>query len=402
MDKSRKRAIIVVLIAVVLLGLIYLFTRGEDRYLWSETYNDDGVQPYDLSLFKGILEESADEFKVLEGLFSDTSYLESSGNTMVYIAGYAWIDSTEAALMRRFIESGNSLIISSRSAGKTLRYLEDCDLADDQKLSSDQESKSIEIEDDGAYFELSYDKYNQPSTHSWTYFNDVDCAEETGFLKIDGVEYPNLIEQKMGDGKLVLHATPLVFTNYHFRKDSVFNYVNRLISKVDGSTYYYLEPGESPSQSNGPSIGESPLKFILSNESLKWAWYLTIALTLFYIINSMRRRQRAIPVISLPENQTAAYLDMVYRLFRKEGSHRDIIQSQVKLLQSFLRNKYNLNAHKLNDEFYDLASTKLKLDKNYLEQFFKQLERSRYNSTLNDSDLLRVDREITEFYKRCP
>jgi len=402
MDKSRKRAIVVLLIAVVLLGLIYLFTRGGERYLWSETYNDDGVQPYDLSLFKGVTQESVDEFKVLKGLFADTSYLESSGNTMIYIAGYAWIDSAEAALFKQYVENGNNLIISSKSVGKTLRFLDDCDLPDGQKLSSDRESKSIEIKDNEAYFRLSYDQYNKPSIHSWTYFEDELCVETTGFIKIDGAEYPNLIEQEMGDGKLVLHSTPLVFTNYHFRKDSVFNYVNNLISKVDGNTYYYLEPGDGPSQSNGPSIGESPLKFILSHESLKWAWYLTLFLAFVYIINSMRRKQKAIPVVTLPQNQTAAYLDMVYRLFRKEGSHRDIVQSQVKLLQYFLRNKYNLNAHKLNDEFYDLASAKLKLDKNYLEQFFKQLERSRYNSTLNDSDLLRVDREITEFYKRCP
>jgi hypothetical protein len=177
--------------------------------------------------------------------------------------------------------------------------------------------------------------------------------------------------------------------------------VNSILAKAEGETCYYLEPGYYDG-SDSPLIGESPLKFILAHPPLKWAWYLTLVLALFYIVNSMRRKQRAIPVRVLPENQTSAYLDMIYRLFRKEGSHRDIVQSQVKLLQSFLRNKYGLNAQKLNPEFYTLAAAKLKLDKNYLEQFFKQLERSRYNSTLNDSELMKIDREITEFYLRCP
>jgi len=402
MDKDRKTALLILLVALVLLGLIFFIANGEKRYLWSETYIDDGDQPYDLSLFKGVVQESTDDFEVLEGLFADTGYLESSGNTMVYIAGYAWLDSTEATYLKRFVENENNLIISSRTVGKTLRYLTDCDLEDSKKISSYEESRSIELESDGEDFQLSFEEYNQPTTHSWVYFNDLVCAKETGFIKINGIEYPNLIEQKIGEGKLVLHSTPLVFTNYHFRNDSVFNYVNGLISRVDGNTYYYLEPGTASSPSEGPAIGESPLKFILAHEPLKWAWYITIILALLYIINSMRRKQRAIPVILLPENQTSAYLDMVYGLFRKEGNHRDIVQSQVRLLQSFLRNRYNLNANKLNDDFYELASAKLKLDKNYLEHFFKQLERTRYNSTLNDSELLKIDRQITEFYLRCP
>jgi len=402
MDKNRKTAIFIGVAAVVVLGLLYLFSQGEERYFWGETYNDDGVQPYDLSLFKNVLKQSSAEFEVLDGLFSDKTYLESSGNTMVYVAGYAWIDSTEAQLLKQFIEKGNNLLVSSKSAGKTMRSLIDCHAEADEAPSDKQESKSILVETESGSFELSFDTYNQPGLHSWVYFKDDLCTESKGFIELNGGRYPNLVEEQMGKGKLFLHSTPLVFTNYHFRNDSVFSYVNELLSNLGGETYYYLEPGISPSPSDGPPIGESPLKFILAHQSLKWAWYLTIILAFLYIINSMRRKQRAIPVVSLPENQTSAYLDMVYQLFRKEGSHRDIVQSQIKLLHSFLRNRYSLNAKKLNDDFFELASAKLKLDKNYIEQFFKQLERSRYNSTLNDSELLKIDREITEFYLRCP
>ncbi len=53
MDKNRKTAIAIAIAAVVLLGVLYFLAQGKERYIWSETYNDDGVQPYDLSLFKG-------------------------------------------------------------------------------------------------------------------------------------------------------------------------------------------------------------------------------------------------------------------------------------------------------------------------------------------------------------
>ncbi len=50
-----------------------------------------------------------------------------------------------------------------------------------------------------------------------SYFED-GLRGNDGFYEINGDKYPNLIEKQMGDGKLVLHSTPLVFTNYHFRK----------------------------------------------------------------------------------------------------------------------------------------------------------------------------------------
>lgn len=403
MDKNRRNFIWIAIAAILFMGLVYLLALGDEKYIWSETYNDDGNQPYDLALFKEVLEESANDFEVLEGLFENSSYLEQSGNTMIYVAGYAWIDSSEADLLKQFVEKGNTLLISSTLAGKTLRYLDDCGVDEGESLSEKEEALSVQIESKGESFELSLDEYNRPSQHTWVYFNDIPCWEKIGSVEINGQKHINLIEKQMGEGRIFLHTTPLVFTNYHFREDSVFGYVNGLLARFEGETVYYLEPGfEQNSSGGGANIGESPLKFILANQSLKWAWYLTLVLALLYILNSMRRVQRAIPIVNLPKNQTSAYLDMVHRLFRKEGNHRDIIQSQVKLLHSFLRNKYSLNPHNLNEEFYQLASIKLKLDKNYIEYFFKRLERSRYNSTLSDSELLAIDREITEFYLRCP
>jgi len=401
MDRNRKIAIGAGVFSILLLALLFYLLQSNERYAWSETYKDDGDQPYDLSLFKGVLEESGKNFEVLNGLFADTSYLESSGNTMVFIAGYAWMDSTEAELLKRFVKNGNKLLISTMETGKTLRLLTDCEIDEDETLADSKESEVIQMYGEEGTFTLSYEVYNEPRTHDWVYIEAQTCFEQSGFFELDGQRYCNLITEVQGNGALLIHTTPLVFTNYHFRKDSVFNYVNNVLAKAEGETYYYLEPGPYD-QPSGPQIGESPLKFILAHPSLKWAWYLTIILALLYVINSMRRKQRAIPVRILPENQTAAYLDMIYQLFRKEGRHRDIVQSQVKTLQSHLRNKYGLNAQKLNGEFYELASKKLKLDKKYLEQFFKQLERSRFNSTLSDNELLKIDREITEFYLRCP
>jgi hypothetical protein len=404
MDKNRRTSIFIILGSVaVAVGLYFLLT-SDDHYVWSETYYDDGDQPYDLSLFKKTLEGSSEDFEILAGLSADTSFLESNNTTLVYIGGYAFLDSSETAVVKRFASKGNSVFISSRTIGGTLRYLDDCGIADDKAITNKIEADKIRLSTSDKSIAISRDVYNEPTNHSWIYLSEVSCYEVLGNMESDGEKRPNLVSKKIGKGRIVIHSNPLAFTNYHLRRDSVFEYVNAVLATTTGSKYWYLEPNEpiDSDGSDGPNITESPLRFILSNPPLKWAWYLVILATLLYVLNSVRRKQRAIPVQKLPKNQTAEYLDMIYRLFRKEGKHKDIIQSQIKLLQAYLKNKYGLNTHKQNSEFFEVASTKLKLDKKYLEQFFKLLDRARHNSTLSDSDLLEIDREINEFYHRCP
>jgi hypothetical protein len=151
-----------------------------------------------------------------------------------------------------------------------------------------------------------------------------------------------------------------------------------------------------------PIVSESPLRFLLAHPPLKWAWYLILLAALLYVLNAMRRKQRSVPVKLLPQNQTVAYVDMTYRLFSKDGRHSNIINSQYRLLLVFLRNKYGLALREIDEGTLAEASEKLKMKPEYLKKFFKELERSRYNSTLSDQELMELDQKITEFYLKCP
>jgi len=404
MGSNPRRLILIGVTLLSLASIIYFLAGLNPHYIWSETYDDDGNQPYDLSLFKNVLESSSKDFEVLKGLLNDTSYLASTNSTLVFIGGYATLDSTELSLLKRFVKKGNTAFLSSRVVGGILRSIDDCDIAPSMQLTRRVESSQVRLISQDSSCEISYDVFNQPEKHPWIYLSDLRCYESAGNLELDRESHSNFVRKKMGDGEILLHTVPLVFTNYQFRRDSVFNYVNEIVPVSKSNKIWYLEPGPEiiPNNSNEPNITESPLMFILKHDSLRWAWYMIILLTLTYLLNNIRRKQRHIPIINLPYNQVKAYLDMIYHFFKKEGKHKDILQIQIKLLQDFLKSKYNLNAHQPSESFFSEASKKLNLDKNYLEQFFKQLERSKFNSTLSDADLIKLDQEITEFYSQCP
>ncbi len=398
--KSRSRnGIIIAIVAVVVLILVIVITQLDERYDWTETYTEEGGQPYDISLFLDVLENSSDNYTYLTNVFSDTGYLEQTGANMIMIAKYQSLDSMEITYLKRFIENGNKLFISSRSHS----YL----LAKGLNLDSTSfllsiEKQEITLPNDQGGFPFSFDQFNNPVDYSWSYFPEHSKYTELGQFFNENGTYSNHVNINIGDGVLELHSTPLIFTNYHFRKEEVFEHVNEVIGQIENKTIYYLNPTGSFEYNGRPQISESPLRFILANPPLKWAWYIVILLSIIYVFNAMRRKQRPIPIKMLPENQTEAHLEVLYKLYRKEGKHKDLIRIQVKLLQQFLKSKYGINSKNRDDVFYSELSEKLKLETEYLQPFFKDLERAANNSTLTDRELMEIDQNISEFYLKCP
>ncbi len=127
-----------------------------------------------------------------------------------------------------------------------------------------------------------------------------------------------------------------------------------------------------------------------------------LTLALLYILNSIRRSQRSIPIFQLPENEIANYLDVVSRLYQKEGKHKHIIGIQEKLLLQHLRNKYRLNFTNPDDTLYADAAVRLQMTPGYLKHFFQSLNRAKNNSTLSDEDFRKTIKNLNEFYQKCP
>jgi len=55
----------------------------------------------------------------------------------------------------------------------------------------------------------------------------------------------------------------------------------------------------------------TPLKYILSQESLKWAYYILIVSIIVYIIFQGKRKQRVIPLIPPLKNTTLEFVRII-------------------------------------------------------------------------------------------
>ena len=64
---------------------------------------------------------------------------------------------------------------------------------------------------------------------------------------------------------------------------------------------------------------ETPLRFWLQNEPLRWAAYLTIAGLLLFCVFYARRRQRVIPVVEEPKNRSLEFVKLIGTLLLSEA-----------------------------------------------------------------------------------
>ena len=82
---------------------------------------------------------------------------------------------------------------------------------------------------------------------------------------------------------------------------------------------------------------ETPLRFWLQNEPLRWAAYLTIAGLLLFCVFYARRRQRVIPVVEEPKNRSIEFVKLIGTLYYQKHINHDLLQKKYAYFTETLR-----------------------------------------------------------------
>lgn len=134
---------------------------------------------------------------------------------------------------------------------------------------------------------------------------------------------PIAITQKRGKGEITLVSTPLLFTNYGVLDNKNATYLFRILNSLQGNSLVRTE-------AYIPSAGilakdQTPLRYILSQQPLRWAIYGTMLVVLLCMVFTARRRQRVIPVIKEPENKTIEFITLIGTLYWQRKDHTDLL-----------------------------------------------------------------------------
>lgn len=154
----------------------------------------------------------------------------------------------------------------------------------------------------------------------------------------------NFIKAPFGKGTIYAHCEPLFLTNYYLLQSGNVRYAQSVFSYLkDRETLWFVESNTKESR--------SLLRFILSNPSLKYAWWVFLGGLLLFIFFNVKRKQRIVPIIEPLKNTSAEFVKSIGNLYLQEGDFHDMMAKKAQYFLNKVRLDFLIDTQNLDDEF---------------------------------------------------
>ncbi len=243
---------------------------------------------------------------------------------------------------------------------------------------------------------------DKTSYRNWSYFSkDILCEEGIDYSTL-GYLVPqrlNFIRIPHGDGFVFLHSEPFLFSNFHIKEASGIEYTSKVFSHLPEGDIYWDAKSHKYAKllaENGPS--KSSLAFILSQKSLRWAWYLLLTMGLLYILFRAKRQQQIIPVLPENKNSSLEFIKTVGRLYFLQNDHRKLAQRKMQLFLAYVREHYLIPTHQVDQAMKERLAIKSEVPLSVIEEIFLRFQRLDRASEISTSHLVNFHQVIERFY----
>ena len=270
------------------------------------------------SLFKNseIIPIEKDPYEFL----ADSTYAQNSA--YIFFNDEIFFDEKQTEQVLKYVENGNTIFISSRSIGYILR--------DSLGIKSNANYSVIEEELQPTFFASSLNKDSLPAFKKGVfkaYFTEIDTLKTTalGYYntkkpKLDELNYINI---NHGKGKFLIHNLPEAFSNYYLLNGN-HQYAANVFSYIDADIIYWDEYLKS-----GRKVITSPMRFVLDQSPLAWAYYVLIGGLLIFVLFKGKREQRIVQVIEPLKNTSVEFTKTIGDLYFQHKDYSNIIAKKI-------------------------------------------------------------------------
>jgi hypothetical protein len=425
---KQKNLIYYLLVLLVLATLAILFSRSKERIDWQETYDEKSRQPYGTFVIHELLRDffPGQPLEVLGQDWSKQLPPEPVQSNYVFIGEALYMDTASLSALLHFVEAGNRAFISSKTIPYDLMfflYFEECNYYDWDDYRQYPDTAAVlnfthATLSDPAGFAFRYRYNDQYLPYPWNYIPEAYfCELNVGLVPIGRYDnsLANFARVPYGKGFFYLHTVPLAFSNFSLLDERGAEYASRAFSHLLPGPIFFdrhsrigEQQGRQRNQQRSSGIStsrglseRSPLQYILSQPPLAWAWYLLLALGLLYVLFRAKRRQRIIPILEPNTNTSLEFLNTIGRLYFLQNNHRQLILQQMSLWQSFVRERYNLPAHELDESLLEKLAHKSGVERDLLDKttlMYRNVERSAF---VSENTLIEFHRLLERFYQTC-
>ena len=414
---EKNKIWIIIGASLLVVVLLYFFFQGlygssetENHVNWNPTYRKSSEGPYGTKAIHQLLDSYHEDDKVYDLQGSIEEGLPSSTNgdpsTYVFIGREMYTNYNDIEALLNFVMDGNNAFIAVEQIPESLKdYLSFYSSSD---LIHHQDSTvKLNFNDESILknpYELKFKKNNKTAEFWWEHFPEEMFVEDEEFyyLGYHDEGKVNFVEIPYGDGHFYIHSIPLAFTNISVLDDHGKVYAESVFSHFGEGDIYWDERSKLPFKwEYGESDEETPLKYILSNTSLKWGYFLILFTLLTYVLFRSKRKQRVIPLLESDENNSHEFVETLSKLYLQQNRHSRLIHHKKIIFLNFIRDKYYLHTHNLDDQFVKQLSKKSQIEERRIMNILKLLQMENSNFDVSDETLINLHEKIEYFYKNC-
>ncbi|MDB5201375.1 MAG: hypothetical protein JWQ27_784 [Ferruginibacter sp.] len=211
---------------------------------------------------------------------------------------------------------------------------------------------------------------------------------------------PNAVGFGYGKGAVIFHAEPRVFSNYFLLTDSNYRYAAALLKKLPANTNEIFWDDFYNKRTSAAGNGDhSSFETIFKSPQLTWAFWLTLALLLFYILFNGKRRQRIVPVEKPVQNASVAFAEAIAGLYLKERNNKSIADKMITYFNEQVRSRYYLTGAVGTADFIQSLSRKAAVPVDKVETLYRTMASLAAMEEISDYQLLNLNEQIQYFYK---
>jgi len=390
MSKTVKLYIFIFALAIV--AMLYSESAKKKSINWFPTYAKKHKIPYGTYVLYHSLKDLFPDSKIKDIRKVPYLFLKEKKQTGTYLfidTGINIDEETQNKLLD-FVERGNTVFVST--SGYNIDTL-------------GIETKTIRPDgmDETPFFKLyspsfKNKEYSFDRQFSNVVFSEIDTLNTTvlgqsGYVNERGersVSGANFIKHHYGEGDFYFHTFPEAFTNYQILNSPSHLYVAGVLSYLEDPEILFWDMYYK----TGKSQISSPMHYILTSKSLKWAFYILLFGVLIYIIFEGKRKQRSIPIVTPLKNQTLAFTRTIANMYFEKKENKTIAEHQIQYFLEYIRIQYRVPTYTINEEFKTTLAARSGKSIESIKKLFDKINKIHNQNYVSDDELIKLNKLI--------
>ncbi|MCG8476430.1 MAG: DUF4350 domain-containing protein [Cytophagales bacterium] len=376
----KKKYLFILLVCLFGLGAIeYMRPREVD---WSVGLLKEQTKPFGCyAFFQSLPDLFGGKTRInRKNVFDFLKEEHESGALWMLVDKQASVDSLEWERLKSWAGKGNEILISSFDFPEFL--LKDLRIGHEpnvihfslKELSYEWESPFIEY--------TKVQKLKNNGTVSYFVLSDSTEAVPVSAVELANEKHPVSLVFPYKKGRIILDANPLSFTNVNLLHYDGIAYAEGLLAN-SSADYVIWDEYFTVQKDRGRSF----FSVVWSYGSLRKAYLVLLLGVLLYLFFEGKRKQRAIPIVTPPENTTGQFIKSISYLHFIKKDHRSLLKKKWMLFNEFLYENYYRNLFSASEEEVKHLERKMSLEEGALQRLKNQYQHMLDGPEIRDAQL---------------